>query len=165
MKEINAWWSQVKWRPSDKRSFFWIYNWLWTWWGDSNFDQDDIIVWTTNPINFIEIRLEVCWCSDMCLNSVRRFEKDHFEKNGFKLLVWNKMYLININKNTLTLSHQFSSLAGLGCRTKANCPLVRPGPVGGVPSVGVFLRDPSRRVSEKTTETSILGHKAILLLL
>ena len=42
---------------------------------------------------------------------------------------------------------------------KANCPLVRPGPIGDVPSVGVFLRDPSpyiREVSEKTTENSEL---------
>ena len=26
---------------------------------------------------------------------------------------------------------------------KANCPLVGPGLIGGVPSVGIFLRDPS----------------------
>ena len=31
----------------------------------------------------------------------------------------------------------------VGCRLKANCPLVRPGPIGGVPTVGVFLRDPN----------------------
>ena len=31
----------------------------------------------------------------------------------------------------------------VGCRVKANCPLVGPGTVGGVPSVEVFLRDPS----------------------
>ena len=27
---------------------------------------------------------------------------------------------------------------------KTNCPLVGPGPIGGVPSVGVFQRDPTR---------------------
>ena len=37
---------------------------------------------------------------------------------------------------------------GLGCRIKANCPLVRPGPVRIVPSVGVFLRDPSLYLRE-----------------
>ena len=31
----------------------------------------------------------------------------------------------------------------IGCRVKANCPLVGPGPVGGVLSMGVFLRDSS----------------------
>ena len=31
---------------------------------------------------------------------------------------------------------------------KANCPLVGPGPIGGVPSVGVFLRDPSLYLRE-----------------
>ena len=32
---------------------------------------------------------------------------------------------------------------GLGCRFKANCPLVGSDPIGRVPSVGVFLKDPS----------------------
>ena len=36
----------------------------------------------------------------------------------------------------------------LGCRFKADCPLVGRGPKGGVPSVGVFLRDPSRYLRE-----------------
>ena len=31
---------------------------------------------------------------------------------------------------------------------KANCPLVGPGPIGGMPSVGVFLRDRSPYLSE-----------------
>ena len=31
-------------------------------------------------------------------------------------------------------------LPGLGCRIKANCPLVGPRPVGGVLSVGVLAR-------------------------
>ena len=31
----------------------------------------------------------------------------------------------------------------VGCKLKANCPLVGPGSIGGVLSVGVFLRDPS----------------------
>ena len=40
-------------------------------------------------------------------------------------------------------------LVGLvGCRVKANCPLVGPRPVGGVLSVGVFLRDPSAYLLE-----------------
>ena len=32
---------------------------------------------------------------------------------------------------------------GLGCGIKANCSHVRPGPAWGMPSVEVFLRDPS----------------------
>ena len=32
----------------------------------------------------------------------------------------------------------------VGCRIESNCPLVGPGTIGGMPSVGVFLRDPSR---------------------
>ena len=36
----------------------------------------------------------------------------------------------------------------VGCSVKANCPLVGPGPVGEVSSVGVFLRDPSPYVRE-----------------
>ena len=52
----------------------------------------------------------------------------------------------------------------VGCRLKANSPLVGPGPLGGVPSVGVFLRGPKpvfTRVSEKTTENSErLGRQA-----
>ena len=31
---------------------------------------------------------------------------------------------------------------------KANCPLMEPGPIGGVPSVGVFLRNPSPYLRE-----------------
>ena len=33
----------------------------------------------------------------------------------------------------------------VGCRFESNCPLLGPGTIGGVPSVGggVFLRDPS----------------------
>ena len=44
----------------------------------------------------------------------------------------------------------------IGCRVKANCSLVGLGPVGGVQSVGIFLRDPSlyllefRRKPQKT---------------
>ena len=30
---------------------------------------------------------------------------------------------------------------GLGCRIKVNSPLVGPAPAGGIPSVGVFLRE------------------------
>ena len=44
----------------------------------------------------------------------------------------------------------------LGCRFKANCPLVGPGHVGGVPSVGVILRHPSpylREFRRKPRET------------
>ena len=51
-----------------------------------------------------------------------------------------------------------------GRRFDSNCPLVGPGTIGGVSSVGVFLRDPSplfTRVSEKTTESfERLGRQA-----
>ena len=36
----------------------------------------------------------------------------------------------------------------VGCKVKANCPLVGPGTVGRVPSMGVFLRDPSTYLRE-----------------
>ena len=36
----------------------------------------------------------------------------------------------------------------VGCRFESNCPLVGPGTIGGVPSVGVFLRDPSPYLCE-----------------
>ena len=36
----------------------------------------------------------------------------------------------------------------VGCRVKANCPLVGPGTVGRVPSMGVFLRDHSPYLRE-----------------
>ena len=45
----------------------------------------------------------------------------------------------------------------VGCRVKANCPLVGLGPVGGAPSVGVFLRDSSpylREFRRKPLKTS-----------
>ena len=35
-----------------------------------------------------------------------------------------------------------------GCRYESNCPLVGPRPVGGEPSAGVFLRDPSPYLRE-----------------
>ena len=36
----------------------------------------------------------------------------------------------------------------VGCKVKANCSLVGPGLTGGVPFVGVFLRDPSPYLSK-----------------
>ena len=58
----------------------------------------------------------------------------------------------------------FSVTIGLGCRFKANYPLVGPGPIGGVSFVGVFLKDPSlylRKFWRKTTENSEqLGRQA-----
>ena len=52
---------------------------------------------------------------------------------------------------------------GLGCRFKANCPLVGPGPVGDVPSVEVFLSTIIRKVEQlKTFAENIkdnLGYK------
>ena len=44
----------------------------------------------------------------------------------------------------------------VGWRLEANCPHVGPGPIEDMPSVGVFLKDPSpfTRVSKKTTENS-----------
>ena len=46
---------------------------------------------------------------------------------------------------SLTSSHFFSSInyAVVVVGFEANCPLVGPGPMGGVPFVGVFLRNPS----------------------
>ena len=42
-----------------------------------------------------------------------------------------------------TVSFLFNFACNMGCGVKAKCHLVGPGPVGRVPSVGVFLRDPS----------------------
>ena len=39
------------------------------------------------------------------------------------------------------------------CRLKANYPLVGPGPIVGVPSMGVFLRDPSKYLREFRRKT------------
>ena len=36
----------------------------------------------------------------------------------------------------------------VGCRFESNCPLVGPGTIDGMPSVGVFLRDPSPYLRE-----------------
>ena len=36
----------------------------------------------------------------------------------------------------------------VGCKLKANCPPLGPGPIGGVPLVGVFLWDPSKYLHE-----------------
>ena len=36
---------------------------------------------------------------------------------------------------------------------KANCPLVGPGPIGGMPSVGVLLREPTPYLRRKPRKT------------
>ena len=41
--------------------------------------------------------------------------------------------------------------AGCDCRFESNCPLVEPGTTGGMPSVGVFLRDPKTLRKEPQT--------------
>ena len=43
---------------------------------------------------------------------------------------------------------KYKNIVASGCRDEANCPLVRPGPVGGVPSGEDFLRDPSPYLDE-----------------
>ena len=52
---------------------------------------------------------------------------------------------------------------GLGCRDKPNCPHEEPKPVGGVPSVGVFLRDSSPYFREfrgkKPENSTLLGRQ------
>ena len=45
----------------------------------------------------------------------------------------------------------------VGCRVKAKCPVVGPRPVRGVPSVGVFLRDPSPYLREFRKTPGKLG--------
>ena len=50
-----------------------------------------------------------------------------------------------------------------GCEDfKANCPLVGPGPIESVPSVEVFLRDPSPYLHEFWEKPQILGGKCEL---
>ena len=41
----------------------------------------------------------------------------------------------------------------VGCRIKANCPLVGPEPISEVPFVGVFLRDPGSYLLEFERKT------------
>ena len=44
----------------------------------------------------------------------------------------------------------------VGCKYESNCPLGDPGTIGGVPSLGVFIRDPSaylREIRKKTRKT------------
>ena len=49
----------------------------------------------------------------------------------------------------VTVQRNYHKLwVGFGCRFKANCPLVGLGPIGGVPSVGIFLTDPSSYLCE-----------------
>ena len=46
---------------------------------------------------------------------------------------------------------------------KANCPLMGPGPIGGVPSVGVFIRDPRPYLREfRRKPLSYFGKKSII---
>ena len=42
---------------------------------------------------------------------------------------------------------------GLGCSFKVNCPLVGPGPIKGMSSVGVFRRNPSPYLPEFRRKT------------
>ena len=50
----------------------------------------------------------------------------------------------------------------VSCRLKANSPLVGFGPIGGVPSVEVFLRDPSSYLREfRRKPPSGLGDKFV----
>ena len=69
-----------------------------------------------------------------------------------KIIEWNFYFYFILKKlNKLKKSNQvgdrFIKLTFLyigwlvGYRCKANCPLVGPGPIGGVPSVGIILRD------------------------
>ena len=57
----------------------------------------------------------------------------------------------------IRLYFYYKETVGMGCRIKANCPLVEPGPTGGMPSVSFFLRDPSPylRVRRKLRKTPI----------
>ena len=48
------------------------------------------------------------------------------------------------------------------CGRKANYPLVGPGPVGGEPSVGIFLRDPNHYLREFRRNSERVGHQARL---
>ena len=45
-------------------------------------------------------------------------------------------------KESAVLSKKGETCQSVGCRIESNCPLVWPGAIGGMPSVGVFLRDP-----------------------
>ena len=52
-----------------------------------------------------------------------------------KVLVWFCGYKANCQREGVKLK--------VGLWFKTNCPLMGPGSIAGVPSVGVFLRDPS----------------------
>ena len=59
------------------------------------------------------------------------FHQPDKEKKRPKILFYN-FYLFLAKKNIAT------STCGCGCRSTSNCPLVGPGTIGGMPSVGVF---------------------------
>ena len=64
-------------------------------------------------------------------NSMWSLEKDFsfFDKNNIETVI----HLLDL-KQDLALVH----ILGLGCKIKANCPLVGSEPVGGVPFLGSF---------------------------
>ena len=54
----------------------------------------------------------------------------------------------SVGRKTQVGMYDMLRWVGLGCRFKGDCPLVGPEPKGGVPSVGIFLRDPSPYLRE-----------------
>ena len=59
---------------------------------------------------------------------------------------WRHYFLSLIDKNLAFIRRSFN--LGWVVGFKANCPLVGPGPIGGVPPVGVLLRDSSPYLHE-----------------
>ena len=70
--------------------------------------------------------------------------KESFQRLKDRLNVLNIAFSIVPFVIYLMYVYEFLSIGRLvGCRVKVNCLLVGLGPVGGMPSVGVFLRDHS----------------------
>ena len=76
-------------------------------------------------------------------------------RHKYKNLRTSKLSILSgLSKKDRGVSRSYTWL--VGCRFESNFPLVGHGTIGGVPSVGVFLRDPSPYLCEfqgKTRKT------------
>ena len=122
------------------------------------FEQRNVngLVW---PTNFLDLNIiENIWSYVVC----QVYEKE-MQSSCIKELEDN-IYIAWDSTDPDCLKQFVSSTPdrmgwnGLGCMNKANYPLVGPGPTGGgIPSAGVFLRDPSlylRKFRRKQLKTS-----------
>ena len=85
-----------------------------------------------------------------------QFLKTNFRTfHPMKLIKWSIFCLFDAESQLLI--NTVCIWVGLGCRFKVNCPLVGFGPVGRMPSVGVFQRDSSLYLLEFWRKHGKLG--------